>query len=142
MNNSKTTKFIEKTTSLMTVSTVIWFIIIIYQFFVGLVTLLFGYGLATLIVMGYNIVSVVKYIKTINYFKKNAGQISINDFIYYFENGIPVTWVFLFVNLFLGGFLGFVGCLYDLILSYYVKGKKGELNMPEADATIIDDYIE
>lgn len=142
LNNSKTTKFIEKTTSLMTVSVVIWFLIIIYQFFIGLITLIFGYGFATLLVMGYNIFSVVRYIKTINFFRKNAGHIQITDFIDYFEKNIPVAWLFLFVNLLIGGFFGFIGCLYDLILSYYVKGKRGELLMPESETEIIEDYEE
>ncbi len=141
MNDTKNVKFIEKITNLMIVSTVIWFLIIIFQFIVGLITL-FGYGLATLIVMGYNIFSVINYIKTINYFKNNANYIPIGDFIHYFENQIPVDWVFLFVNLILGGFLGFVGSLYDLILSYYVKGKKGELLMPDFEPQKIDDYFE
>lgn len=141
MSRENYIKFTQKITNLMTVSAVIWILIIIIQFFVGLITLIFGYGLATWAVMGYNIYSLAGYFKNISYFKNNAGNIQPEAFVRYFENDIPVCWLFMFINLFLGGFIGFVGNLYELILAYYVKSKKGELLMPYNETDVVDDYI-
>lgn len=144
MNEKEFKKYLNGVVGWMYFSMVVWFMIIIYQFFVGLITLVFGYGLGTLAIMGYNIFGVVRYIKNISIIKKYT----INEAPYlvkYFEGSITSCWIFMGINLVLGGFLGFIGNLIDLIIAYNVKSHRNELlkaqfNTPTPE--IIIDYEE
>jgi len=138
MNELEISKFMNKISNLMIVSLIIWICIIIMQFFIGIITLFFGYGVATLCIMGYNIFGCVRYAKNISIIKNYRTKQDAANCVSYFENSITMCWIFMFVNLFLGGFVGFIGNLYDLILAYFVKSKKGELLMPVNDPIIYD----
>jgi len=133
-------KQISKIVGLMYVSFVLWIFIIIYQFFVGILLLAIGYGFTTLLCMGYNIFGCVRFLKTINYFKHLSTEDDLRFVVNYFERSITSCWIFLFVNLVFGGFLGFAGNLYDLILAYWVKNRVGTLLRTNIDSepVIID----
>ena len=118
-------KQINKIVGLMYVSFVIWIFIIIYQLILGIVLIAFGYGITTLLCMVYNIIGCVRYLKTINYFKNFSTEEDLWYIVHYYEKSITPCWIFMFVNLVFGGFLGFVGNLYDLILAYWVKNRVG-----------------
>ena len=130
MNENEIAKFMRKITRLMYVSFGLWIFIVVIQFVIGLVTLAVGYGFATLCLMVYNLIGCIRYMKVINSFRHFSTKPEAAAAVSYFENSIGWCWVFMFVNLVLGGIIGFVGNLYDLILAYYVKSKKAELLMP------------
>lgn len=141
MSDYDVKKKVNKIVGLMYVSYVIWILIIIYQFFAGIILIaLGGYGIATLICMGYNIFGCARYIRTIKYFKEFSTQDELIYLVNYFEKGITSCWIFMFINLVFGGFIGFVGNLYDLILAYWVKNRVGTLlrTNPESAPVIID----
>ena len=118
-------KQINKITGLMYVSFVLWIFIIIYQLILGLFLIVVGYGITTLLCMGYNIFGCIRYFKTITYFKNCSTEEELRYIVAYFEKSITPCWIFMFVNLVFGGFIGFAGNLYDLILSYWVKNNVG-----------------
>ncbi|MBO4702772.1 MAG: hypothetical protein J5625_08970 [Lachnospiraceae bacterium] len=130
MNEIEIAKFMRKITRLMYVSFGLWIFIVVIQFVIGLATLAVGYGFATLCLMIYNLIGCIRYMKVINSFRHFSTKPEAAAAVSYFENSIGWCWVFMFVNLVLGGIIGFVGNLYDLILAYYVKSKKAELLMP------------
>ena len=138
MNEIEIKQFMNKIANLMYISFILWIFIVIMQFFIGISTLFFGYGVATLILMVYNLIGCIRYFKNIRIIKNYSTKYEALLAVKYFENQIPICWVFMFINLFLGGFIGFVGNLYDLIIAYYVKSKKGELLMPVSDPIICD----
>ncbi|MCR4697512.1 MAG: hypothetical protein K5654_09405 [Lachnospiraceae bacterium] len=133
-------KQISKIVGLMYVSFAIWIFIIIYQLIVGIVLIAIGYGVTTLICMVYNIVGCVRFLKTINYFKNFTTEDELRYVVNYYEKSITPCWIFMFVNLIFGGFIGFVGNLYDLILAYWVKNRVGTLlrTYTESTPVIID----
>ena len=130
MNELEISKFMRKITSLMYVSFVLWIFIVIVQFVIGVATFVVGYGVATLCLMVYNLIGCIRYMKIINTFKHYSTKPEAAAAVSYFENSIGVCWLFMFINLILGGVIGFVGNLYDLILAYYVKSKKMDLLRP------------
>ena len=130
MNEIEIAKFMRKITRLMYVSFGLWIFIVVLQLVIGLATLVVGYGFATLCLMVYNLIGCIRYMKVINSFRHFSTKPEAAVAVSYFENSIGWCWVFMFVNLVLGGIIGFVGNLYDLILAYYVKSKKAELLMP------------
>ena len=130
MNEIEIRKFMKKITTLMYVSFALWIFIVVLQLVIGLATLVVGYGFATLCLMVYNLIGCIRYMKVINSFRDFSTKPEAAAAVSYFENSIGWCWVFMFVNLVLGGIIGFVGNLYDLILAYYVKSKKTELLMP------------
>lgn len=138
MNEREIKEFMKKLGTLMYISFALWIVIVVMQFFIGIVTVFFGYGIGTLILMVYNLVGCIRYYKNINIIKNYSTKQEAAYCVSYFERSIPMCWIFMFVNLFLGGFIGFVGNLYDLIVAYYVKSKKGELLMPVSDPIIYD----
>lgn len=138
MNEREIQAFMKKLSTLMYISFAIWIVIVIMQFFIGIITVFFGYGIGTLILMVYNLVGCIRYFKNIEIIKNYSTKVEAGYCVTYFEKSIPMCWIFMFVNLVLGGFIGFVGNLYDLIIAYYVKGKKGELLMPVSDPIIYD----
>ncbi|MCR4648331.1 MAG: hypothetical protein K5776_04550 [Lachnospiraceae bacterium] len=138
MSEFEIKKFANKVAGLMYVSFAIWICIIVYQFFVGLLTLIIGYGVGTLAIMVYNLIGCIRYFKSISIIKTYSTKQDAANLVAYFERSIPMCWIFMFVNLLFGGFFGFIGNLYDLILSYYVKSKKGELLMPAQDPIVYD----
>lgn len=134
MNENQFRQFVKKTTTLMWISFGIWIWIVIQQFFIGILTLVFGYGIGTLILMVYNLVMCIRFAKNINIIKDYRTKQDAAYLVNYFEKSIPICWIFMFLNLLLGGFVGFFGNLYDLIIAYYVKGKKKELLAPAYNA--------
>ena len=138
MSELEIKQFANKVAGLMYVSLAIWICIIIYQLIVGLLTLLIGYGFGTLAIMVYNLIGCIRYFKSISIIKTYSTKQDAAYLVSYFERSIPMCWIFMFVNLLFGGFFGFIGNLYDLILSYYVKSKKGELLMPTQEPIIYD----
>ena len=138
MTDLEIKQFMKKLNTFMTVSFVIWILIIVYQAILGLLTFIVGYGITTWCCMVWNIIGCVKYYKTMNVFKNVSTKEEAAYVIQYFESSITSCWIFMFVNLIFGGFLGFIGNLYDLILSYYVKGKKGEILMPVENRPVVD----
>lgn len=133
-------EYIKKLTVWMYVSFGVWIFIICIQFIIGTTTLLFGYGFTTLLLMIYNIVGSVKYFKNIQIISKFSTKEDARQLVKYFEKTITPCWIFMFLNLIFGGFIGFVGNLIDLIIAYNVRGNKGMLLMPSNDdVTIIEE---
>ena len=132
MTESEIREYISKLTAKMYVSFVLWIVIVVIQFFVGICTAVFyGYGVATLCLMVYNLIGCIRYYRNIQIIKKCHTVSQLQSIVAYFENSIPVCWVFMFLNLVLGGVIGFVGNLYDLLLAYSVRKIKDKLYEPE-----------
>lgn len=137
MNETQFKKYLNKVVAWMYISFIVWIGIILYQLIVGLITLVFGYGIGTLLLMVYNIVGVVRYFRNIQIIKKytlNEGPYLLK----YFEGSITSCWIFMGLNLVLGGFFGFVGNLIDLLIAYNVKSHKDELVKPVIPEIIVD----
>ena len=129
MEDVQIIKFMKKISTLMYISFALWIVIVIMQLVIGLVTIPFGYGVGTLILMVYNLIGCIRYFKNIQIIKNYSTPGEALYCVKYFEGTIVMCWIFMFLNLILGGFIGFVGNLYDLILAYYVKSKKKEFLM-------------
>ena len=127
MTDREINEYMNKIAGFMLGSFILWICIIVYQLLVGVCTLIWGYGAATLLLMVYNLIGCIRYYKNIKIIRECHTQEQAKNICEYFENQIPICWFFMFVNLIFGGVLGFVGNLYDLILAYQVKKKKGEL---------------
>ena len=138
MNEVEIRKFMKKITTLMYVSFALWILIVVLQLVIGIFTLAVGYGIATLFLMVYNLIGCIRYVKIINTFKQFSTKPEAAAAVSYFEHSIGPCWVFMFVNLLLGGVIGFIGNLYDLLLAYYVKSKKMDLLMPSGVAGEIE----
>ena len=132
MTEEEIRAYIKSLVAKMYVSFGIWIAIIVMQLFIGICTIYFyGYGIATLLLMGYNIFGCIRYFNTIRAIKTCHTVNGLRTIEEYFEKSIPVCWVFMFVNLVFGGVVGFAGNLYDLILAYNVKKIKPRLFSPE-----------
>ena len=140
MSEFEIRQFMKKLSTFMYVSFALWILIVVMQFFIGIFTALIGYGVGTLILMVYNLIGCIRYYKNINIIKNYSTKQEAGYCVTYFEKSIPMCWIFMFLNLILGGVIGFIGNLYDLILAYYVKSKKGELLMPTSQPIIEDVY--
>ena len=138
MSDNEIRGFVSKVTNLMYVSFVLWFIVIGLQLIVGIITAVMGYGVITLIMMVHNIIANIRYYKNIQIIKNYSSKADMVYLVEYFENSIKPGWIFTILNLIFGGLIGVVGSIYDLILAYYVKGKKGIL-LAEFPETIISE---
>ncbi len=127
MTEREINDYFRKVAGFMVGSFVLWICIIIYQCIAGIITIFWGYGVATLLLMVYNLIGCIRYFKNIRIIRECHTQEQAESVCKYFENQIPICWLFMFINLIFGGVLGFAGNLYDLILAYQVKKKKGEL---------------
>lgn len=138
MSDDERRGFVTKITNLMYVSFILWFIVIGLQLIIGIITAVMGYGVMTLILMVHNILANIRYYKNIQIIKNYSSKEDMVYLVEYFENSIKPGWIFTVLNLVLGGLIGVVGSVYDLILAYYVKGKKGIL-LAEFPETIISE---
>ncbi len=138
MSDDERRGFVTKITNLMYVSLILWFIVIGLQLIIGIITAVMGYGVMTLILMVHNILANIRYYKNIQIIKNYSSKEDMVYLVEYFENSIKPGWIFTVLNLVLGGLIGVVGSVYDLILAYYVKGKKGIL-LAEFPETIISE---
>ncbi len=127
MTDGEIKRYFERVSGFMIGSLILWIVIIIYQLFVGIISIFWGYGVATLLLMVYNLIGCIRYIKTIHVIRECETKAQAAAAVNYFERQIPFCWIFLFINLIFGGVLGFAGNLYDLILAYRVKKKKDEI---------------
>ena len=127
MSDNERNKYMNKIAGFMVGSVILWCCIILYQLIAGIFTIFWGYGVATLCLMIYNLIGCIRYIKNIKVIKNARTVPEVEACIYYFENQIPVCWLFMFINLIFGGVLGFAGNLYDLLLCYSVRKNKDRL---------------
>ncbi|MCR4814532.1 MAG: hypothetical protein K5879_06885 [Lachnospiraceae bacterium] len=127
MTDGEISSYMKKVSGFMVGSFILWIIIVCYQLIAGIFTMFWGYGIGTLLLMVYNLIGCIRYAKQISVIRNCSTKDEAAWVVRYFENSIPICWVFLFVNLIFGGVLGFAGNLYDLILAYRVKKKKDEL---------------
>lgn len=128
MTSQEISKFMKKLSNMMVVSQIIWGVVIVMQFFIGIFTLIFGgYGIATLAVMGYNIYGCIRYSKTIKWVKSVDNPYDAQVVIKHFDSQLYISIAFGILNLVLGGVVGVIGCLYEVFLSIYVKKHAPEL---------------
>ena len=127
MTDGEIKKYFNVVGGFMIGSFALWLCIVVYQLFVGVFLIFWGYGVGTLLLMVYNLIGCIRYAKNIGIIKNTSNKAQAAASVEYFEKQIPLCWIFLFINLIFGGVLGFVGNLYDLILAYQVKKKKEEL---------------
>lgn len=130
MNEIEIRKFMRKIANLMYVSFALWIVIVFLQLIIGLLTLAVGYGFVTIFFMIYNLIGCIRFYKLIDSFKHYSTKPEAAAVVSYFEHSISLCWLFMFLNLILGGVVGFFGNFYDLLLAYYVKSKKKDLLMP------------
>lgn len=102
-------------TSKLRTSANIWTAIGIYQIVVGLMLLIFGYGLLSLILGIWNIVQSSKARKNAAYFQANPVGI-----VSFFEAGRTSTIIGVIINLVFGAIFGVIGSVYDLSVNNYV----------------------
>lgn len=114
----------RKVATMVTVSAVIWLVIAIYQIFVGLLLLVFGVGIAALGCGAWNIYACINNFKHANQVRNCSNSVRGRAIVNSYDTGLTSTIIFLFVNLFLGGGLGVIGAIYDLILRSYVLKNK------------------
>lgn len=131
MTQNDIASFSKKVAGLMYLSTILWVLVICFQFIIGLITLIFGYGIITLAIMIYNIIAVIRYTKNIKIIKKVNTLEGALNMIKYFEDSIWVCILFMIINAVLGGVVGFIGNFYDLMLALYVKSKKKDFMIEE-----------
>ncbi len=115
----------------MTASNVIWIFIIIYQFIVGVPSLLIGYGFTMLFCAVWNLIGCIKFSKFLKIVKKYPTVENAQATYFFYQNSLTSSWIFFFVNLFLGGFFGAVACGFDLILIYNAKAHKSDFGIME-----------
>ena len=104
------------------VSVVVWLIIASLQILFGLPLLIIGYGISMIGCGAWNIYASITRIKAIDTYKAHP------ELIYpYFESDLDHILIFLGINLLLGGVIGVIASIYDLILRLYVVSHKEEL---------------
>lgn len=113
--------------NLVLVSAIIWLLIAVYQIVVGLVLLVFGVGIATLGCGGWNIYACIRNFKHAEYVRNCNSIPQAQSIVQAYDNSLGNIIIFLFLNLFLGGGLGVVGAIFDLILRAYVLKHRTEL---------------
>ncbi len=113
--------------TLVTISAVIWILIAIYQIIVGFVLLIFGVGIVTLGCGGWNIYACIKNFKHAGFVRNCDSVYRAQRIVKSYEDSLGSTIIFLFVNLFLGGGLGVIGAIFDLILRAYVLKHRAEI---------------
>ena len=102
-------------TSKLRTSANLWTAIGIYQIFMGIILLIFGYGVLSLILGIWNIVQSSKARKNAAYFQSNPVGI-----VSFFEAGKSSTIIGVIVNLVFGAIFGVIGSIYDLSIDNYV----------------------
>lgn len=122
-------KFLVNFSNLMIVSFVLWIMLVVYQFLVGLPLLLVGYGLSMLICGVWNLINCIKWFKFMSIIRKYPTYENAVATYNSFSGQIVSTWIFFGLNLVLGGGLGAIGCAYDLFLCYYAKANAEKLGV-------------
>lgn len=127
MNEDKVFDYTHKLSGFVVAISIVWIIVIINQAVIGLFTCLFGgYGFLTLGCAAWNIVQTVKNFKLASRLRKCNNLKYADRLLNSIENSITSCWIFMIINLFLGGFVGVFGNLSFLILAYCVKSKRKE----------------
>lgn len=124
-------KYFNSFIGAMTASNVIWIFIIIYQFIVGVPSLLIGYGVTMLFCAVWNLIGGIKFSKFLKIVKQYPTIENAQATYNFYQNSLTTSWIFFFVNLFLGGFFGAVACGFDLILIYNAKAHKSDFGIIE-----------
>lgn len=116
----------NKIANMVTASAIIWICIAVYQLIVGFVLLLFG-GIATIACGAWNIYACVNNFKHAKYVRNCSSPMQGRAIVEAYDKALTSNIIFLFINLFLGGGLGVVGAIFDLILRSYVLKNKNML---------------
>ena len=120
-------KVTQTISTMVTISAVIWLLIAIYQILVGLIFAIFGVGLVTLLCGAWNIYACVSNFKHAKWVK-NCNSIAQGQAIVdSYESSLGKIIIFLITNLTIGGGIGVIGSIYDLILRAYVLKHREEL---------------
>lgn len=109
-----------KIANMVTASAVIWICIAIYQILVGLVFLIFGVGITTIACGCWNIYACVNNFKHAKYVRNCSNPAMGQAIVASYDKALTSNIIFLFINLFLGGGLGVIGVIFDMILRSYV----------------------
>lgn len=103
------------------ISFLFWLCIIVAQLFIGIWLVFVGYGCAVLLCMVWNsIMSIIGLVNTIKMINMKSKEDAI-WFLDYNDKLITPCWIFMFINMIGGAFLGFFGNLFDLIIAYNVR---------------------
>lgn len=100
-----------------------WLLLGIYQLIVGVFTLFLGYGIACTFLGIWNIVTARKR-KSFAQTLSQEPLVTLN----YYKNNLSSCILFFILNLALGGFLGCLGSLYDLMIRNYALQHESELS--------------
>ncbi len=106
----------------LTAATVIWLIIGIMQIFIGILTLVFGYGFGVLFCAGWNIVNSARQFGFIKKMKKHEMSI-----VSYADANFTIAVIFIFINLIFGGLIGVVASVADVIALNNIRSHRNEL---------------
>ncbi len=109
-----------KIANMVTASAVIWICIAIYQILIGLLFLIFGVGLTTIACGCWNIYACISNFKHASYVRNCNNPAAGRAIVASYDKALTSNIIFLFVNLFLGGGLGVIGVIFDMILRSYV----------------------
>ena len=108
----------------MRLSVAFWLIIATFQILVGILLILFGYGLSMIACGGWNIYASVTRIRTSNLFSRNPSLIYP-----YFESCLDRMCIWLVINCIFGGIFGVLASVYDLVLRGFVMRHKEDLTL-------------
>lgn len=109
-----------KIANMVTASAVIWICIAIYQILVGLVFLIFGVGITTIACGCWNIYACINNFKHASFVRNCNNPYDGQAIVASYDKALTSNIIFLFINLFLGGGLGVIGVIFDMILRSYV----------------------
>ncbi|MCQ2518249.1 MAG: hypothetical protein MJ119_05745 [Lachnospiraceae bacterium] len=112
----------KKAINLWTASMVVWIFVIVYQVIVGLIALMVCYGGSMLLCAVWNIVVTIIMMSNIGKFKRNPPIM-----VSFSSNQKVTTIIFIFINLFLGGVLGVVGNILELVAIEYTLNHSREI---------------
>lgn len=120
-------KTTETIANMVTISAIIWILVSVYQIVIGLVLLIFGVGIASIACGGWNIYACIRNFKHASYVRNISTPMQGQGIVAAYENSLAGTIIVGVVNLFLGGGIGVIGCVFDLILRGYVLKHRSEL---------------
>lgn len=120
-------KTTETIANMVTISAIIWILVSVYQIVIGLVLLIFGVGIASIACGGWNIYACIRNFKHAGYVRNISTPMQGQGVVAAYENSLTGTIIVGLVNLFLGGGIGVIGCVFDLILRGYVLKHRSEL---------------
>lgn len=120
-------KTTETIANMVTISAIIWILVSVYQIMIGLVLLIFGVGIASIACGGWNIYACIRNFKHAGYVRNISTPMQGQGVVAAYENSLTGTIIVGLVNLFLGGGIGVIGCVFDLILRGYVLKHRSEL---------------